>query len=128
MQNTINLSIIVLICLLFAFVGFNYAPQKVDGAAFPGVQATIATSSNPTVGTTALTVFATSTCAARTISTGPAPIMMTFSNWAGQTPTPTFGHFQGASTTVTYDGGEVGCGLFKVYSFGTQTITVSESR
>ncbi len=118
----------VLAFAILIFVSSFMQPEKAVGSAFPGTEARIATSSNPTVSSTAAVVFATSTCAARTITTGPNPIMMTFSDWAAQTPTASFGHFQAASTTVTYDGGQVGCGLLKVYSFGSQTITVSEAR
>lgn len=54
--------------------------------------------------------------------------MLTFSDYAGQTPTGLYGHLQAASTTVAYDSGLYGCGLMKVYSFATQQITVSETR
>jgi hypothetical protein len=88
----------------------------------------VATTSNPTVTTTAAVVFATSTCASRIITTSAAPVMMTFSDYAGQTPTGSFGHLQAASTTVAYDAGVYGCGLVKVFSQGTQVITVTETR
>ena len=87
----------------------------------------VATTSIASVGTTASTLFATSTCAARVISTVEKPIMLTFSDYAGQTPTGTFGHLQSASTTVNYDAGLYGCGRVRVFGFdASSTITVTE--
>ena len=93
-----------------------------------GLVASIATTSNPTVGTTALLLFSTSTCDARIITTYASPIMLTFSQNQGKIPTATFGILQAASTTVAYDSGQYGCGAVTVYSFVSQAITVSESR
>lgn len=100
------------------------------GSAPSGLPATVATTSNPVVGTTAVTIIATSSaCTSRIISTGSYPIMLTFSDYANQTPTGSFGFFQGASTTVAYDSGIYGCGLVKAYGYtGNINITVSETR
>ena len=120
---------------LFAtFIGFgvflaivlSFMASNAKASAPTGLPATIATTSPATVGTTAISVFATSSCSARIITTYASPVMLTFSDYSGQTPTGTFGHLQAASTTVVYDSGQYGCGLVKVYSFTTQTITVSE--
>jgi len=92
----------------------------------PGIAATIATSSNPVVGTTAVVVFATSSCAARIVTTVASPVMITFSD--DKTPTALFGHLQPASTTVAYDASQYGCGQTKMYGFVSSAITVSESR
>lgn len=103
--------------------------KRAEASAPSGLPATVATTSRLTVGATALTAFATSTsCAARTIGTTGAPIMVTFTDNDGQTPSATLGFPQAASTTVTYDSGQVGCGALKVYSFIASTITVSEAR
>lgn len=102
-----------------------------DSLTFAGageLPATVATSSNPTVGTTATLVFATSTCASRIVTTVASPVMITFSDRIGQTPTGAFGHLQAASSTVSYDASEYGCGAIKMYGFVSSAITVSESR
>jgi hypothetical protein len=106
----------------------SFLPSLASAAAQPGIMATVATSSNPTISTTGVTLFATSTCAARIITTYASPIMLTFSDYAGQTPTATFGHLQTASTTVVYDASIYGCGLFKAYGFTSSAITVTETR
>lgn len=110
--------------LLFANSYANLA-----GASAPsGLPATIASSSSYSLTTTASTLFATSSCSARIVTTQASPIMLTFSDYSNQTPTAMYGHLQAASTTVAYDSGLYGCGLVKVYSFTTATTTVSESR
>jgi hypothetical protein len=53
--------------------------------------------------------------------------MLTFSDYANQTPTGVFGHLQAASTTVVYDSGQFGCDRVKAYSFGASTITITEA-
>ena len=117
--------LMLVIALVFLFSGKT---QDTSASAPSGLPATVATSSIASVGTTAISLFATSTCSARIISTQAQAIMLTFSDYAGQTPTATFGHWQAASTTQAYDSGQYGCGLVKAYSFATQTITVTESR
>lgn len=114
---------VVLIAYILGITGniaFASAPS--------GLPATVATSSIASVSSTATTIFATSTCASRIITTVANPIMLTFSDYSGQTPTGSFGHLQAASTTVTYDSGQYGCGAVKAYSFGTASITVTETR
>lgn len=73
--------------------------------------------------------IATSTCSARVISTsGTSGIMITFSDYAFQTPTAIFGNWQGASTTVVYDAALYGCGAVRIFSFATQQVTVTDVR
>jgi len=120
-------ALIVAVVALSAYIlGINTMPAF--ASAPPGLPASVATTSAAAVSTTASTLFATSTCNARIITTYADPVMLTFSDYAGQTPTATFGHLQSASTTVVYDSGQYGCGLVKAYSYGTQTITVTETR
>ena len=114
--------------LAFAYLLATLTPS-VGASAPSGLPANIATTTNPTVGTTAALVFATSSCASRSITTSANPIMITFSDYLGQTPTATFGHLQAASTTVVYDSGQWGCGAVKIYGYtGNQVLTVTESR
>lgn len=105
---------------------FAMDPGVARSAAPDGVFGLVATSTNPTVDTTARVVFATSTCSARVVSTTASPVMMTFAD--GYTPTATYGHVQGASTTVAYDASLYGCGQVRIYSFVAGNITVSEIR
>lgn len=98
------------------------------GSATAGLPASVATTSVETVGTTATMVFATSTCTSRIITTEGSPIMITFSDYAGQSPTGSLGHWQAGSTTVAYDSGLYGCGAVKVYSNPQSVITTTETR
>lgn len=127
MENSLKSHLAIGLGLVMAFafitvIGF----QRSQASAIPGLQATVATSSNPAVDTTARILFASSTCAARVVTTYASPVMLTFAD-RGLAPTATYGHLQAASTTVAYDSGQFGCGQVKVYSFTAQSITVSES-
>jgi len=122
------LGVVGLVILLL--VVFNYSSREVPLGGFQnGIVLTVATTSQLSVGTTAISVFATSTCATRVISTTDRAIMLTFSDRLNQTPTGVFGHLQSASTTVSYDAGIYGCGLYKVFGFDAKSnITVTELR
>lgn len=124
-DRIILLSIILgMICLTALLV-----TQKAIGSAPPGLPTSVATTSQSGVSTTATMIFSTSTtCASRIITTRAQPIMLTFSDYAGQTPTGSFGHLQPASTTSVYDSGQYGCGLTKAFGFAADTITVTETR
>lgn len=116
----------IAVALMFYVMGIK---ENVSFSSAPsGLPATMATTSQTTLGTTALSLFATSSCAARIISTTGQAIMLTFSDYAGQTPTGSFGVIQSASTTVEYDSGQYGCGLVKGISFASQLITLVETR
>lgn len=107
---------------------FSTKVDQVRAGAGNGIPATSATTTPAAVTTTASTIFATSTCTSRVISTVASPIMLTFTDAEGKTPTGVFGHLQAASTTVAYDAEIYGCGAVKAYSFVTSTITVTENR
>lgn len=113
--------------LAFVFASFGRT-EPVLASAPSGLPATVATTSPAAVSTTVIPLFATSSCSSRIITTYVSPVMLTFSDYAGQVPTGTFGHLQAASTTVAYDSGLYGCGLVKAYSFAAQTITTTETR
>lgn len=125
-----RLLISVLVAALFTLGAYLLgASSKPAEAGFTTVApATVATTSNPTIGTSGVVLFATSTCIGRVVTTVASPIMLTFSDYAGQTPTALFGHLQAASTTVYYDASQYGCGLFKAYGFASSAITVTEYR
>ena len=120
--------VLIVLLVLAVVVGLaTYGTNVTLGSAPSGLPATVATTSQITVGTTAITVFATSTCAARIVSTTNKPIMLTFTD--AQTPTFALGVAQVASTTVAYDSGQYGCGEVKIYGFDAASkITVYETR
>lgn len=127
MTNT-KLLLLAIIAIVCVAIILKTQPHNF-GSATSGLSATIATTSNPTVGTSpASPVVATSTCTSRIISTLASPIMIGFSDVQGFVPTALIGHPQAASTTVAYDSGLYGCGAVRIYSFAASTITVSETR
>jgi len=108
-----------------------FITQKSYGSSPSGLPSTIASSTSSfAVGTSQGLLFATSTCAARIVSTREAGVMLTFNEPVGQVPTAITGHFQAASTTVAYDSGQFGCGAVRAISAtgAATTITVSETR
>lgn len=131
MNNLVYQSTILFLGLVLAFgVAFiieTHTPQA-TASAFPGGQANVATSTAYSAPASAIVVAATSSCAARVITTEGSAIMLTFSDLVGGSPTGSVGHWQAASTTVAYDGGQYGCGLVKAFSYTAQTLTVTETR
>lgn len=124
-----SLSYGIVIALVLAIVYmFGASATRVGASAPVGLPTTVATTSNPTIGTTASLLFATSTCDARIITTVASPIMLTFSDVQGKVPTGVFGHLQAASTTVVYDSGQYGCNAVRAYGFVSSAITVTETR
>lgn len=130
MTLTLQKTLLTILALgLVLSIAYVLAGSPLARAGAPsGLPSTIATTSNPTVGTTAVLVFATSTCASRVVTTVASPVMITFSDAQGKIPTALFGHLQPASTTVAYDSGQYGCGAVRMYGFTSSAITVSESR
>lgn len=126
-KNIIALAIASIVFV--SALAYGLSLQRVSASAPSGLQSTVATSSNPTVTSTASLVFATSSqCASRVVSTQGSAIMITFSDNQGKVPTGTFGHVQPASTTVAYDGGLYGCNAVRIFSYASQAITVTETR
>lgn len=129
MQKIINKILAIgLIGLAIALVIVSNKTLLVQGAAPSGLPSTVATSSFYAITSTQSRLFATSTaCASRIISTaGGGGILLTFAD--DDIPTSSYGHWQGASTTVAYDSGLYGCGAVRGYSSVSQTITLTETR
>ncbi len=130
LRNALTFSTIIGALFITALlVAFSVGSNKAYGSAPTGLPALVASSTAETAGATATTIAATSTCAARIVTTTTKPIMLTFSDYSGQTPTGTFGHLQLASTTVAYDSGQYGCGRMKAFSFDADspiTVTVTQ--
>lgn len=120
-------TIIGLIVGFLALLGYNVSSNL---GASTNVTATVATSSFQTVTAgTAQRLFATSTlCSTRIITTQGSAIKLTFSDFLGQRPTGINGHIQTASTTVVYDSEHFGCNSYWVYPYGTDTLTITETR
>lgn len=109
-------------------VGSLVETPQAYGEAFTGTISQIDSATTTSVGPdSVITIFSKGTeCDARVISTVGVPIMLGFGTVDGFTVSGTAGHLQGASTTVVYDSGEVGCGAVTAYGFSSTTITVSE--
>lgn len=119
------IGLIVLVAVLAA-----YSAHDAKGSSYPGLPASIATTSPAAVSTSQSLIFGTTSpnCSSRIITTLSSAIMLTFSDKPGVTPSATVGHLQAASTTQVYDSGLYGCDAVRAYSFSSQTITVSEAR
>lgn len=120
---------IVALAGIFVFYSMFFSSNALAGAP-SGLPATVATTSQQVITSTASLVFATSTtnCAARIVSaTASGHLMISFSDLQGIVPTATLGHIQATSTTVAYDSGIYGCGAMRIYSPVTQTITVTQT-
>ena len=133
-MNKLNIIIISLLVIIVGVLVFRPSPPL--GGAPPGLASSYATSSSITVPVyvnnplVAVRLFATSTeCAARTITTDENSLMVVFGEIGTTTyTTGTFGHIVGASSTITYDAGEYGCGTWKAVSNGVSAanVTVTE--
>ena|SRR3990167_8424930 len=116
-EYKIGIAIVGLLALYFGFLAFRVGPLNV-GSAPNGLAATVATSSQNVVTNATMQLTATSTCAARIITTGAVAIGLNFTkNFDGSN----MGLYQAASTTVAYDASIYGCGTLKVRSSGAST-------
>ena len=98
------------------------------GSAPSGLPASMASTSQAAIGATVTTLVATSTnCASRIVTTVANPIRLSFGSPDQPIvqPSGTIGHLQAASSTVVYDSGIYGCGLIRVFGYGSDTITIS---
>ncbi len=122
------LAVAIVALLLFAYIsGLKQSPAL--GAATSGLASVVSTSSVNTIAANAVnSLFATSTCTSRIITTQAGYLELTFNDKTGQSPSGTFGHYQAASTTIAYSSGDYGCGLVKGYSSAAQTITTTETQ
>lgn len=115
----VGVVVFVVVGSVVLFTRHTASPAAV-GAATSGLAASVASTTQETVlAASATTIAATSTCSSRVVSTGAQAIVLTFSDYAAQSPTLAgFGFYQPASTTVAYDSGLYGCGLMKAISGG----------
>ena len=79
------------------------------------------------IGTTAVRIFATSSCAARIISTDSSngTVNLTFSDFEGQRPTLGSGHVHATTTSTSYGAKDYGCGTGYAISTSLRTIQIT---
>lgn len=115
---------IIAVAVLVA--GLNFAIPAKANVITQGIVPRVATSSLMVVGpSNANTLFATSSnCTSRVITTYANPVMLSFTGLL--VPNGTQGHLQPASTTVSYDNANFGCGAVTAWGFTASTsITVT---
>ena len=100
------------------------------GGTSPGQMPTTATSSSRTLAIGAHLLFPTSTpsCVARVITTQGDALKITFFDVDLAVPSHAIGHVLAASSTATFDSTVYGCGALRAYSYGVQTVTLTETR
>lgn len=129
-KKTFGIIAAALLILLVGWYALNSIP-KANTAAPQGALAEHGTSTLIKLETDGDRVlFASSTCVARIVTTSTSSIRIKFSDHADFTLGTNIGHFQGASTTVSYDSGIYGCGLWTARNLGDigMTTTVTEFR
>lgn len=102
-----------------------------------GSESTVATSSPVLVGphlvgtsTKSIVMSATGNCASRIITTTDRAIYLSFGVVSSSTivASSTTGHLQATSTTVAYDSGLYGCGLWSAVAIASTSIMFTETR
>lgn len=130
MKDAGKLSIVLAVAVAGLLVYFAIAKSTDDGyigAATSGLAAGVASSTEQTVSTSAVTIFATSSnCVNRVISTNASDIKLTFTQKEGRSPDSDTGVVQLASTSVAYDSGLWGCDAVQAYSYSSQVIELIE--
>lgn len=129
MNTTLKRLVSALVAIIMVvFIAEVLRSDVTLGSAQDGVVAQLSTTTLATVGPGVATLFATSsTCTTRVVTTLAQPVMISFDS--AFAPTGVRGHLQGASTTVAYDSGLYGCGVWRAASYvSSTTIILSEFR
>lgn len=106
---------IVAVALVVSMLLMVRQQQSMAGAP-AGMAVTTATSSYVTIPShTVVTLFASSTCVSRIIGHASSSFMLTFFD-SVVNPSGITGHRHIGSTTVAYDSGIYGCGIWRVYN------------
>lgn len=125
-SNKVLLGIIALLAISIGSVTFlKPATVPTVGSTIAYAVPKIASSSLVVVGPANVQTIApvASNCVDRVIATVGTAIQVSFSS--AVPPTATAGHVQGASTSVSYNNGDYGCGAITGYAAASTTITVS---
>lgn len=123
-----------LAALLSAVYMFGASAAQVFAGAPSGVMTTATVATTTAVGPQQnVRLFSATNCNSRIISTVASPIMLTFfdpsnGDLSSTTLSGTKGVLQPASTTVAYDSGQYGCGVWYAYAFSSTTITTVSTR
>lgn len=134
--QSISLALIGLALFILAGILMLKPLYQAEGSAFTGQAAylQIATTTTLTANTNAILLQAGDSCKARVVTvpgamTGGINLVFgvkTNGDLSTSTISASAGHYQAASTTVTYDSGLYGCGVMAARSWTTGVVTVSE--
>ena len=123
-KTIILTAVITILILAIGYLVSNQLPKQALGSAPTGFLATQGSSSLVTLPShSVLQIFATSTCVSRIISLTPTTSVMLTLVDSATNPSGTIGNLQSASTTVSYDSGIYGCGLWRAFNPFTSSIT-----
>lgn len=132
MTKTLPIYVLSATIILCAIVFAYSQTQSATGAGWLGFPSHIQSATTTTVGPDqVVTLFEdqpNATCHSRVVTTTGSNIMISFDDVSGFGSTSlssVVGHIQNASTTVSYDSGEFGCGLMTAYGVSSSTITIS---
>ena len=129
-QTIILTAIITVFVLIVGYLALQQMPKQALGSAPTGYLAANGSSSLVTLPShSVLEIFATSTCVSRIISHASTSLRYTLVDSATN-PSGTNGNHHSASTSVSYDSGIYGCGLWRAFNpSDTQvTLTITEFR
>ena len=128
------LGLMIVFGALFLFSIYFIQPIPSEARTYPGAIAQIgvnnisgSTTQRTLVAHVPTQILATTTCVARTITTTGGDITISFYDGA-----PTLGQYNGqlqtASTSVTYDSDQFGCGKLKMFAIASSSVTVTETQ
>lgn len=135
-MKTLLVSVLaIIVSALSLIIVFSSKEQQLKGAP-TGLYSTLAVATTTAVGPQQVkTIFSSNTqCTSRVVGTAGQAVMLTFGDpvngdVSSTTLTSMVGHWQGASTTVSYDAEIYGCGRWSAFGVAASTtITTSEMR
>ncbi len=118
--------ILTLVCLVAiggAFFASRVSANVITQGIIPKV---VSTTVMPVGPLQALTLVATSSaCTGRVISTASTSVMLSFQDGFTPTITNSKGSWQAASTTISYDNANFGCGAISAVAYASSSVTVT---
>ena len=122
-MKTFTIVFIAVVAGIFAYA--QLSPQFLGNAITQGIVPTVSSDASVAVGPQQVITVASkaSNCVSRVISTASTSLMLSFSTTF--TPTATVGHYQAASTTVSYDNANFGCGPIRAWANASGTVAVA---
>ena len=125
----IGISFVVAIVLAYLGVlSFRVGSLELGGTPgiFPADYASSTQFLLPTTGATTQITSTTTACSARIITTGASGVGLTFNS--NVLDFNSIGHWQAASTTVSYPAENYGCGVMRARTVASSTLLVTETR